>query len=122
MDGGYWWPTLFKDIHEYYRSCDNYQKTGGLKRKSLAKLITTLPKEPFMKWGLDFIGPIKSARRLTRNKYILVTINYATKWVEAKALKINIAIVIAKFIYEYILTRFGCPLTIVIDQRSTFHQ
>jgi hypothetical protein len=36
-------------------------------------------------------------------------------WVDAKALITNIAIVIAKFLYEYILTKFGCPLTIVIN-------
>ncbi len=73
-----------------------------------------------MKWGLNFIGPIKLAGRLTRNKYILVAIDYATKWVEAKAFKTNVVVVIAKFMYEYILTRFGCPLTIVTNQGINF--
>ncbi len=73
-----------------------------------------------MKWGLDFIGPIKLARRLIRNKYILVAIYYATKWVEAKALKANIIVVITRFMYGYILTRFGCPLTIITYQGVHF--
>jgi hypothetical protein len=45
----------------------------------------------------------------------LVAIDYATKWVKAKALRTNTAIVIIRFMYEYILTGFGCPLTMVID-------
>jgi hypothetical protein len=49
----------------------------------LAKLFTTLLEEPFQKWGLDFIGHVKHASRMSRNWYILVAIDYATKWVEA---------------------------------------
>jgi hypothetical protein len=58
LDARCWWPTLFKDTHDFCKSCDYCYKVGGLKTKSLAKLVTTFPKEPFMKWGLDFIGPI----------------------------------------------------------------
>jgi hypothetical protein len=66
--------------------------------------------------GSDFIGLIKLARRLTWNKYILVVIDYAIKWVEAKALRTNFVIITTKFLFKYIVTKFGCPLTIVIDQ------
>jgi len=64
-----------------------------------------------MKWGFDFVGPFKPTRRYTRNNYIFVAIDYATKWVEARGLKTNTKLVIAKKLYECILTRFGCPLT-----------
>ncbi len=67
LDVGYWYPTLFKDIHDFCKSCDNYQKIGRFKTKSLAKLVTILLEEPFMKWGLYFIGLIKLACKLTRN-------------------------------------------------------
>ncbi len=117
---GYWWPIIFKDIHEFCKSCDNCQRIRGLKTKSLAKLVITLPKEPFMKWGLDFISPTKPEGRLIRNKYILVTTNYVTTWVEAKAFRTNTKVVITRFLYEYIMTKFGCPLTIVIDQKVHF--
>jgi hypothetical protein len=69
-----------------------------------------------MKWGLDFIGPIELVGKLTKNWYILVAIDYATKWVKAKALRTNTVVVTTRFMYEYILTRFGCFLTILMDQ------
>ncbi len=68
-----------------------------------------------MKWAFDFVGPIKPRRRYIRNKYIFVTIDYTTKWVEARALRISIATITTKFLYDYILTKFGCPLIIVTN-------
>jgi hypothetical protein len=81
----------------------------------MVKLIIILPKESFQKWGLDFNKPIESMNHYFGNWYILVTINYATKWVEVRALCTNIAVVIVKFLYDHIISWFGYPLTIVID-------
>ena len=72
-----------------------------------------------MKWGLDFVGPVKKTRH-TGKRYILVATDYATKWVEARALQTNSAQKTAQFLYESILTRFGCPFHLVSDQGSHF--
>jgi hypothetical protein len=115
LDVECWWPIMYRNVHDYCRSCDACQRTRGLITQSLVKLVTSFREEPFMKWGFDFMGLIKPSGLYTRNKYIFVAIDYVTKCVETRALKINIAIVTTKFLYECILTKSGCPLTIVID-------
>jgi hypothetical protein len=73
-----------------------------------------------MKWGMDFVGPIKPMAARMGNHYIQVAISYATKWVEGRALRTNTATVTAKFLYEQILSRYGCPLTLVSNQGNHF--
>jgi hypothetical protein len=96
----------------------NVIKTRNL--TSIAKLVMTLLLDPFMKWGLDFIGRVKPVGWYTWNKYILVAMNYGTKWVEARALCSNTVVDITKFLYECILTRFGCLLILVLNQGMHF--
>jgi hypothetical protein len=69
LDVGYWWPTMYMDVHDYYRSC---QRIRGLAIQSFAKLVTNLLEEPFMKRGFDFVGPIKPIGIYTRKIYMFV--------------------------------------------------
>jgi hypothetical protein len=73
-----------------------------------------------MKWGLDFMGPIKLMEKYIDNQYIVVTTYYIRKWVEAKALKNNTTKGTAKLLYEHIIIQIGCPTLLVNDQGSQF--
>ena len=70
--------------------------------------------------GLDFVGPFSPPARRTGNRYILAATDYCTKWVEARALKDNSAKSVARFLYEAIMTRYGCPVELVTDQGGHF--
>ena len=73
---------------------------------------------PFHTWGLDLIGLINPASK--GHIQILVVIEYFTKWVEAVPLKKATGLVVAKFIQEHIICRFGIPHKIVTDNGTHF--
>ncbi|GKF72662.1 reverse transcriptase domain-containing protein, partial [Tanacetum coccineum] len=67
-------------------------------------------------WGIDFMRPFPSSRG---NKYILVAVDYLSKWVKAKALPTNDARVVCKFL-KSLFARFGAPRAIISDRRTHF--
>nr|GEX73614.1 reverse transcriptase domain-containing protein [Tanacetum cinerariifolium] len=72
--------------------------------------------ENFNVWGIDFMGPFSSSRG---NKYILVAVDYLSKWMEAKALPTNDARVVCKFL-KNLFARFGTPKPLsVIEERTS---
>ncbi|XP_074373617.1 uncharacterized protein LOC141713961 [Apium graveolens] len=94
---GFYWPTLFKDVHQYVQSCDRCQKTENISRRSEMPLNSILEVETFDVWGVDFMGPFPSS---FQNKYIFVDIDYVSKWVEAIATPTNDDCVVIKM-YPY---------------------
>jgi hypothetical protein len=120
MSIGYWWPTIHKDVVDLCQRCDIYQRLEPMWQSGKGPLKPIMAFEPFMKWGLNFMGPIKPIAKNTSNQYIIVAINYATKWVEAKVFRDNTTKNIVKFIYENIIIRFGCPTHFVSDQGNHF--
>nr|GEY14139.1 reverse transcriptase domain-containing protein [Tanacetum cinerariifolium] len=72
--------------------------------------------EIFDVWGIDFMGPFPSSQA---NRYILVAVDYLSKWVEAKALPTNDARVVVKFLKSF-FARFGTPKAIISDSGTHF--
>ena len=110
---------MSKDAHFFVKNCDLCQRLGQPTDRDRMPIHPVIPLQPFAKWGLDFIRPIKPKAQSTDCEYILVATDY-TKWTEAKALRNNIAAEVAKFLYENIMTRFGCLVELVSDQGTHF--
>jgi transposase InsO family protein len=76
--------------------------------------------QEFEKWAIDFMGPINPPGKCTRERYIITTIEYLTKWVEARVVKDYSATKTPCFIFDDIITRFGCPKILMSDQGTHF--
>ena len=80
-------------------------------------LSSQLVIEIFDMWGIDFMGPFPSSHGFT---FILVAVDYVSKWIEAIATKTNDSKVVVKFVKEHIFARFGTPRAIISDGGSHF--
>ncbi|GJS74201.1 reverse transcriptase domain-containing protein, partial [Tanacetum coccineum] len=91
FDAGFFWPTIYRDAHTMIKSCDTCQRQGKISQKDEMPQNAIQVCEIFDVWGIDFMGPFPSSRG---NKYILIAVDYLSKWVEAKALPTNDARVV----------------------------
>ncbi|XP_071918926.1 uncharacterized protein [Coffea arabica] len=73
--------------------------------------------EIFDVWGINFMGPFPSSFGFL---YIILAVDYVSKWVEAKATRTNDSRVVADFIRSNIFVRFGMPRAIVSDRSTHF--
>ncbi|XP_014511517.1 uncharacterized protein LOC106770208 [Vigna radiata var. radiata] len=73
--------------------------------------------EVFDCWGIDFVGPLSPS---FNNEYILMAVDYVSKWMEAAACPKNDASTVIKFLKKQIFTRFGVPRVLISDRGSHF--
>jgi hypothetical protein len=116
IKGKYYWNQMYDDIKEYIRTCNTCQRFGRPEKKEPLHPIKV--GQPFERIGIDIVGPLPETGN--KNKYIVVAMDYFTKWPEAKALSNATAENVAKFIYEDIICRHGVPKILLSDQGSHF--
>ena len=98
-------------------SCDRCQRVGNISRRHEWPLNNVMEVEIFDFWGIDFIGVFLPS---FGQMYILLDVDYVSKWVAAVATLTNDTKVVLKFLQKNIFTRFGAPRAIISDEGSHF--
>ncbi|XP_070041137.1 uncharacterized protein [Nicotiana tomentosiformis] len=117
LESSFYWPTMFKDEHLWVKGCDECQQTGNISHRHEMHMNPIQEVEVFDMRGIDFMGPFVSSYS---NKYILVTVDYVSKWVETAALPTNDAKGVIGFLRKNIFTLFGTPREIISDGGTHF--
>lgn len=118
LRAGYFWPTMFKDCIIAVRSCHACQIFHSKTRRPPAPLQPIVAVGPFAKWGINFMqcNPTSTGG----HGYIIVAVDYFTKWAEAMPTLDNTGETAALFFFNHVVARFGVPQAIVTDHGSYF--
>ena len=115
---GYYWPTMLKDAQAYVKACDKCQRFSNFIRQPFEELTPITAPWPFAQWGLDIMGPFPTA--IKQLKFLVVDIDYVTKWVEVEALATITEKNIRNFVWRNIICRYRIPRALVSDNGKQF--
>ena len=113
----FYWPSLFKDVTAFCRTCERCQKMGHQRRIPVPLVPIPVIDEPFQRVVMDIVGPLPRSRM--GNRYILVLCDYATRYPEAVPLRCIDAEHVAEELMR-VFSRVGIPKEIITDQGSNF--
>ncbi|GJX14366.1 reverse transcriptase domain-containing protein [Tanacetum coccineum] len=118
MRSGYYWPTMHRDARDMILKCKDYQVYRLVPRNPQQPLTPITSPWPFYKWGIDIAGPFPEGPE--KVKFLIVAMDYFTKWIEAKAVATISGGQVKKFVWDNIMCRFGLPGEIVSDNGKQF--
>jgi transposase InsO family protein len=110
---------MLEDCFDYYKGCQDCQKFGSIQRVPASALNPIIKPWRFRGWGIDLTGQINPPSS-KGHKFVLLAIDYFTKWVVAIPLKKVTSENMVEFVKEHIIYRFGIPQTITTDRRTQF--
>lgn len=117
---GYFWLTMETDCYNYARQCHKCQIYRDKVHVPSAPLNVMTYPQPFAMWGIDMIRRIEPIAS-NGHQFILVSIDYFTKWVEATSYANVTKQVVARFIKQNIICRYGILERIITDNGSNLN-
>ena len=118
LRAGFFWPTMHADATNLVRKCDKCQRASNISSVPPYERINIASAWPFDLWGIDILGPFPRATR--QRKFIIVAVEYFTRWVEAEALATITAKAVWNFIWKNIICRFGLLHALISDNGTQF--
>jgi ribonuclease HI len=115
---GYYWPTMNKDLVKLVQQCDKCQRFARVMKNPSEKLNPISSPWPFAKWGVDIVGPMPPGKG--GKKFLLVAVDYFTKWAEAEAFTTITTANVKKFLWSSVVCRFGIPHAFVTNNGKQF--
>jgi len=114
----YYWPRISKDIEAWVRCCEKCTKSKRGPQRRKHPLEQQVSGAPFHRVAFDIIGPLPESDE--GNRYILVLVDYFTKWAEAYALSERVATTVAHAISSRWFATHGIPLKFHCDNAAEF--
>ncbi|XP_022018980.1 uncharacterized protein LOC110919007 [Helianthus annuus] len=118
MNAGFYWPRMYETASEEIKKCDNCQVHAPMTHRHKHPMIQFSTSWPFQKWAIDIIGPFPEGAGGV--KYVVVAIDYFTKWIEAKPLAKITGEQMRRFVLDNIICRYGVPKELVSDNSVQF--
>ena len=115
--GRVYWPTRFKDITIFCKSCLNCQRLGPLRPTRGLLLIIQL--QPLDMIGIDYIGPFRPIA-LTGTRYVVIAVDYFSRFLFARAVKEATSANTLEFVLRCIVDPFGWPRAVYSDNGTHF--
>ena len=119
MRTGYFWLTMETNCYKFVQRCLECQMQEDFIHVPSSELHALTSPWPFSVWGIDIIGKI-SPKSSSGHEYILIAIDYFTKWVEATSYVGLTTARVAKFIKSHIIYRYGVPHELISDRGAHF--
>jgi len=120
LRAGYYWMTMHADCHHYAKKCHKCQIYADKIHVPPSMLNVISSPWPFSMWGIDMIGRIEP-KTSNGHRFILVAIDYFTKWVEAASYANVTKQVVVRFIKNNIICRYGVPNKIITDNGTNLN-